>query len=120
MLEGVTPLRLQRAFFRATRPQAPDAIDLYHVAPLKTSVADALVEMLEILPGCGRTTFRSLTEALIDRVDVVVRFLALLELFKQGRVDLVQHDRFGDIEVEWTGGDDRGFESMLTIDDYEG
>jgi segregation and condensation protein A len=120
MLDGVTPLRLQRAFFRATRPKAPDAIDLYHVAPLRTSVADALVELIEILPGAGRTTFRSLTEAIVERVDVVVRFLALLELFKQGRVDLAQHDRFGDIEVEWTGGVDRGFESVLVIDDYEG
>jgi segregation and condensation protein A len=120
MLDGVTPLRLQRAFFRATRPKAPDAIDLYHVAPLRTSVADALIELIEILPGAGRTTFRSLTEAIVERVDVVVRFLALLELFKQGRVDLAQHDRFGDIEVEWTGGVDRGFESVLVIDDYEG
>lgn len=120
MLDGVTPLRLQRAFFRATRPKAPDSIDLYHVAPLRASVADALIEMLDVLPGAGRTTFRRLTEAIVDRVDVVVRFLALLELFKQGRVDLAQHDRFGEIEVEWTGGDDRGFESMLSIDDYEG
>jgi segregation and condensation protein A len=87
---------------------------------LRTSVADALVEMIEILPGAVRTTFRSLTEAIVERVDVVVRFLALLELFKQGRVDLAQHDRFGDIEVEWTGGVDRGFESVLVIDDYEG
>jgi segregation and condensation protein A len=120
MLDGVTPLRLQRAFFRATRPQAPDSINLFHVAPLRASVADALMELLEVLPGSGRTTFRDLTAAIIDRVDVVVRFLALLELFKQGRVDLVQFDRFGDIEVEWTGGEDRGFESVLSIDDYEG
>lgn len=120
MLDGVTPLRLQRAFFRATRPKAPDAIDLYHVAPLRASVADALIELLEILPGAGRTTFRQLTEAIVERVDVVVRFLALLELFKQGRVELLQHDRFGDIEVEWSGGEDRGFESVLSIDDYEG
>jgi len=120
MLEGVTPVRLQRAFFRATRPKAPDAIDLFHVAPLRASVADALMELLEILPDAGRTTFRDLTAALVERVDVVVRFLALLELFKQGRVDLAQHDRFGDIEVEWTGGENRGFESVLAIDDYEG
>jgi chromatin segregation and condensation protein Rec8/ScpA/Scc1 (kleisin family) len=34
---------------------------------------------------------------------VVVRFLALLELFKAGAVDLVQADRFGDIRASWTG-----------------
>jgi chromatin segregation and condensation protein Rec8/ScpA/Scc1 (kleisin family) len=32
-----------------------------------------------------------------------VRFLALLELFKAGAVDLVQVDRFGDIRASWTG-----------------
>jgi segregation and condensation protein A len=120
MLDGVSPLRLQRAFYRATRPAGPESIDLFHIAPLRTSVADALVELLETLPAIGRTTFRRLTGAIELRVEVVVRFLALLELFKQGRVDLLQHDRFGDIEVEWTGGEDRGFESVLVIDDYEG
>jgi segregation and condensation protein A len=47
-----------------------------------------------------------------------VRFLALLELFKQGVVELDQAERFGDIEVVWTGGDDRS--GLQPIDDYEG
>jgi segregation and condensation protein A len=51
---------------------------------------------------------------------VIVRFLALLELFKQGRVELVQGDRFGDVGVLWTGGTDRSFDAILNIDDYEG
>lgn len=120
ILDGVTPLRLQRAFFRATQRKIPTAIDLYHVAPIRASVGDALVEMLRVLPTLGRTTFRDLTSAIADRIEVVVRFLAILELFKQGRVDLSQRDRFGEIEVEWVGGSDRNFESALSIDDYEG
>jgi len=120
ILEGVTPVRLQRAFFRATQRKVPLAIDLYHVNPIRASVGDALVEMLRVLPSVGRTTFRDLTSAIADRIEVVVRFLAILELFKQGRVDLDQVDRFGDIVVEWVGGDDRDFEAALAIDDYEG
>lgn len=120
ILDGVTPIRLQRAFFRATQRRDPLAIDLFHIAPIRASVGDALVEMLRILPGVGRTTFRDLTSAIADRIEVVVRFLAVLELFKQGRVEINQVDRFGDIVVEWVGGDDRDFESALTIDDYEG
>ena len=42
----------------------------------------------------------------IDRIDVVVRFLAVLELFKQGAVELHQKETFGDITVVWTGGAD--------------
>jgi segregation and condensation protein A len=120
MLEGVTPARLQRAFLRATQPKPPTAIDWYHVAPIRASVAEALMEMLETLPKLGKVTFKQITEAIQDRIEVVVRFLAILELYKQGRISLEQSDRFGDIEVMWTAGDDTGFVSAMQIDDYEG
>jgi segregation and condensation protein A len=120
MLEGVTPARLQRAFLRATQPKPPTAIDWYHVAPIRASVAEALMEMLETLPKLGKVTFKQITEAIHDRIEVVVRFLAILELYKQGRISLEQSDRFGDIEVMWTAGDDTGFVSAMQIDDYEG
>lgn len=118
LLEGVTPLRLQRAFLRATEPKAPVSIDLFHVAPIRASVAEALEELLRILPERRVTSFRQLIAGIHDRIEVVVRFLALLELFKQGRVDLVQAERFGDIAVEWnieSRADDIG-----AIDTYEG
>jgi segregation and condensation protein A len=120
MLDGVTPLRLQRAYLRVTQPKPPTSIDLFHVAPIRASVAEALMEMLETLPKLGKVTFRQITEAIYDRIEVVVRFLAILELYKQGRVSLEQSDRCGEIEVQWTAGDDTGFEAVLQIDDYEG
>jgi segregation and condensation protein A len=120
MLDGVTPIRLQRAYLRVTQPKPPTSIDLFHVAPIRASVADALMEMLETLPKLGKVTFRQITEAIYDRIEVVVRFLAILELYKQGRVTLEQSDRFGEIEVQWIAGDDTGFEAVLQIDDYEG
>jgi len=120
MLDGVTPTRLQRAFLRVTQPKPPTSIDLFHVAPIRASVAEALMEMLETLPKLGKVTFRQITEAIYDRIEVVVRFLAILELYKQGRVSLEQSDRFGEIEVQWIAGDDTGFEAVLQIDDYEG
>ena len=120
MLDGVTPLRLQRAYLRVTQPKPPTSIDLFHVAPIRASVAEALMEMLETLPKLGKVTFRQITEAIYDRIEVVVRFLAILELYKQGRVSIEQSDRFGEIEVQWTAGDDTGFEAVLQIDDYEG
>ena len=120
MLDGVTLLRLQRAYLRVTEPKPPTSIDLFHVAPIRASVAEALMEMLETLPKLGKVTFRQITEAIHDRIEVVVRFLAILELYKQGRVSLEQSHRFGEIEVQWTAGDDTGFEAVLQIDDYEG
>ena len=118
MLEGVTPLRLQRAYLRATEPKAPVSIDLFHVAPIRASVADALDELLLVLPTSGPTSFRTIVQGIADRIEVVVRFLALLELFKQGRMDLVQAERFGDIAVVWNA--DATFDDMGAIDNYDG
>lgn len=120
LLDGVNVLRLHRAFLRAVAPKAPTSIDLFHVAPIRASVAESLMDLLDLLPALGSVSFRDLTDGINDRIQVVCRFLAVLELFKQGRVDLNQADRFGDITIVWTAGDDRGFESALVIDNYEG
>ena len=50
---------------------------------------------------------------------MIVRFLALLELFKQGAIELNQSERFGDIDVVWSMGADVDTNSIL-IDAYEG
>ena len=117
LMDGVTAQRLHRAMMRAITPRPVPRIDLFHVAPIRVSVADAVAELLDELPRVGRISFRRLTADLVERLDVIVRFLALLELYKQGQVELDQGERFGDIDVVWTGGDG---EQAITIDDYDG
>jgi segregation and condensation protein A len=65
-------------------------------------------------------SFRELTSSLAERLEVVVHFLAILELFKQGLVDLRQPQTFGDIEVVWQGGDAVGADALDAIDVYDG
>ena len=120
LLEGVTPSRLQRAILKVTAPKPHITIDMVHVTPIRASVADALIELIEFLPTAGRILFSDISKGITERVEVIVRFLALLELFKQGRVELIQGDRFGDVAVLWTGGWDRSFNAIYNIDDYEG
>ena len=120
LLEGVSPERVRRAYLRAVTPRPVPRIDLFHVAPVRASVADALVELVDELPRLGRVSFRRLTDGLVERLEVIVRFLALLELFKQGMVELDQGERFGDIEVEWTGGRDPVAVGAMVLDEYEG
>jgi len=120
LLEGVTPFRLQRALLKVTAPRPHITVDMVHVTPIRASVADALIELIEFLPTAGQISFSEISRGITERVEVIVRFLALLELFKQGRVELVQGDRFGDVGVLWTGGTDRSFDAILNIDDYEG
>jgi segregation and condensation protein A len=48
-------------------------------------------------------SFKEFTGDKGEKVEVIVSFLALLELVKQGSVDAVQHGHFGDIKIEHTG-----------------
>lgn len=120
LLEGVTPMRLHKSITRLLEPKQRVTLDLVHVTPIRASVADALIELIEMLPLVGKKTFAELCQGIEERIEVIVRFLAVLELFKQGRVQIEQGDRFGDIEVLWCGGNDRSFDAVLNIDNYEG
>jgi segregation and condensation protein A len=121
LLTGVTPERLKAAYLRAVTPKPTPRVSLEHLHMVRANVSDAVAELVDELPRAGRITFRRLTSALVDRLEVVVRFLALLELFKQGLVDLHQARAFGDIEVEWLGGAgvDAGL-ALAGIDVYDG
>jgi segregation and condensation protein A len=121
LLAGLTPRRLHEAAIAAFTPRPAPRIDLQHVAPIRASVADAVAELVDELPRAGRVTFARLTAGLVERLDVIVRFLAVLELFKQGLVELDQADRFGDILVEWRAGDPRALDpATIAADLYEG
>ena len=119
-LEGVSPERLRQAFLRAMTPKPVPRIDFFHVAPVRASVVEAVAELIEELPRMGRTTFRDLTAAFVDKLEVVVRFLAVLELFKQGYIEVDQAENFGDIDIVWTGGRSEDVADRVLVDLYEG
>ena len=119
MLEGTTVTRLRNAAISALTPRPVPTVDLFHVNPINTTVADAVAELLDELPRAGRITFRRLTAAFAERIEVIIRFLAVLELYKQGVVEIDQPERFGDFEIAWTAEDDFDAASVL-IDAYEG
>ena len=118
LLEGVSPLDLRRAYLAAIAPKPKPAVDLSHVSSIRFSVTDVVADLMAELPGTGPIGFRALTEGLADRVEVVVHFLALLELFKQGRVDLAQTESFGDIMVTWVASDSEF--DLASVDSYDG
>jgi segregation and condensation protein A len=65
-----------------------------------------------LLGQAGRARFRDLVADCQERIQVVVRFLALLDLYREGKVDLAQAETFGEIEVEWNGWDGSGGSRM--------
>lgn len=63
------------------------------------SVKERLAEIRDALLARSKMTFRDMIGAGRSKVDIVVSFLALLELVKQRTVHTVQSGHFGDIEV---------------------
>ena len=103
VLEKVSAEDLAKLAAAALRP--PPVLDLSHVTPIRFTVAEAIVSVRERLSSVGEAPFRTLVADCEDRLHVVVRFLALLELFREGQVELVQGGTFGEIEVRWQGGE---------------
>lgn len=99
----VTVDDLVRTAARMFEPKPELQLDVSHVRPIRASVREAIVEMMDLLRTGRPARFAELCAGVDRRIDVVVRFLGLLELFKAGAIDLSQHDRFGDIEAVWTG-----------------
>ena len=74
-------------------------IDTEHIAPVRASVRDAVASVLRLLPESEPMSFRALVVGVPDRLEVIVRFLAVLELYKQGMVDVLQFSNFGELLV---------------------
>jgi len=119
LLANVQPIQLRDAFMRATAPKPIIRVSTDHIAPISFSVGDAVNELSIDLPDRGRVSFRQLTAQLVDRIEVVVYFLAVLELYKQDLLEITQISSFGNIEVEWIAEAD-GAAAMDLIDSYEG
>jgi segregation and condensation protein A len=119
VLADVTPDDLRAALVRALTPKPRPRVDVDHVAPIRASVRDAVEELVYELPRVGVITFRRLTQDLAERLAVIVRFLAVLELYKEGLVELDQTETFGDLTVTWLGDDAVTLES-LAVEEYAG
>ena len=108
------------AYRRATAARPAPVVDLAHVTVDAVSVSEAVAELSVRLPATGRSTFRELTAHLTGRMEIIVRFLALLELCKQGRVTLDQGHSFGELQVAWVAGAPEPVGVGAGVDDYEG
>lgn len=105
LLASVTPVQLRAAFLRALNrafiPKIEPRVSLDHVTSVKYTVADAVQQLAMDLPRLHRSTFRELCSGTRTTVEVIVKFLALLELFKQGWLELEQTTSFGELLVVW-------------------
>jgi segregation and condensation protein A len=106
VLLGVTPDRLAALAARVLAPQPPPVVSVAHLHAPAVSVAEQLLAVRNRLLLGGTADFGALTADCGSTLQVVARFLALLELYRQQRVVFEQAAPLGALTVRWTGGDD--------------
>jgi segregation and condensation protein A len=130
LLLGITPDDIAAAFLRGVAERPVPQVDLFHVTVDTVSVFEAVSELIAIPRANRATSFRLLVEGCTTRIEVIVRFLALLELCKLGRVTLGQGQTFGDLRIDWlesdevlvdpSGGRGLGEMSGIDVEEYNG
>ena len=121
LLEGVAPADVHAAYERAMAAPPAPRVDITHITPISVTVGEAVTELANRLATEGRISFRVLTSGIEDRLGLVVRFLAVLELVKQGLADVEQATTFGEIVVSWKGAEERTLQAVAAgVDAYDG
>ncbi|MGO8876654.1 MAG: segregation and condensation protein A [Acidimicrobiales bacterium] len=103
LLAGLTVDDLRRAAERALAERPVPVVDVEHVLVDEVTVAEVVQRLIGVLPGSPPITFRQLTANAVSRIEIVVHFLGVLELYKQALVELDQVATFGELVVSWVG-----------------
>ena len=91
----LTPEQFAALAARALAPKAPEVVSVSHLHAPAVSVAEQLLVVRNHLVRSGTASFRALTADCEHTLEVVARFLALLELYRQQRVVFEQLDAAG-------------------------
>ncbi|MEU9836680.1 segregation/condensation protein A [Streptosporangium sp. NPDC048047] len=113
---GIGPERLAEIARRAFTPKAPPSVSVSHIYQPLANVREQAVILVERLRRIRRATFRALTSDCAGTFEVVARFLAVLELYREGAVSFEQVEPLGELHVTWTGSDDG---DVAVADDYD-
>ena len=108
VLLGLGPAQFARLAAMVLAPRPAPQVPTGHIHLPQTSVAEQAAILAARLPRLGRVTFARLTRDCGGTYEVVARFLALLELYREGNVSLEQAEALGDLYVTWVPGARRG------------
>ena len=117
-LERVALEALLAAARRGLAPKVVEEVETTHIAPIRASVRDAIDTVLALLPERGAVQFRELTYGVSEKLEIIVRFLAVLELFKQGVVDLEQVESFGELMVRPLAAGERVALDLSSLEEW--
>jgi segregation and condensation protein A len=115
---GIGPERLLALAIKAMTPRVAPTVSIAHIHEVRVSVREHAVLLRSRLQRAGVATFRMLTADCESTLEVVARFLALLELYRENLVGFEQVQALGELTVRWTGGS--AASGDLEIDEYAG
>lgn len=88
------------AIMRQVLRQQRDSIPVDEmVAPIRISMADKMQQIAQLLGERGQLSFRELLQMSSSRLEIIVTFLALLEMIRLLRVRVEQEAPFGEILI---------------------
>ena len=99
-VDAATFADLAASVFRPKPP--PEGPGLAHLHQHEVSVADHVELLRARLAELGVATFATLTADCVAPIEVIARFLAVLDLFRSALVELDQPESFGELTVRWT------------------
>ena len=103
---GLTPHQFAELASAAVTPKVPPQVALEHLHAPAVSVREQAALVVDRMRRIGTASFRALVVDADSSAVVVARFLALLELFREGAVAFDQVTPLGELSVRWTGAED--------------
>lgn len=115
---GIGPDRLAALAVKAMTPKPVPTVSIAHIHDVQVSVREHANLLRDRLVRLKVATFRASCADCANTLEVVARFLALLELYREGLIGFDQVQALGELTVRWTAADDEG--TSLKVDEYAG
>ena len=116
VLIGVGAARFAAIAERCLTPKSPPVVAVHHLHSSLVSVAEESKRVVEALRAGRTLSFRNLISDADSTLVVVARFLALLELYRQGVLRFDQVMALGELQISWTGSDSGEIEATDEFD----
>ncbi len=88
-----------RAAFMDALASIEESPEANIIIPHHVRIRDKIHRIIDDLTNASRTTFRAIIEDAQSRLEIVVSFIAILELIKQRRISVEQDSLFGEISL---------------------
>ncbi len=108
--------KLAELAVKALTPKPVPMVAIDHVHLVRVSVREHMLILREKLIALRTATFRQLCADCTSVLEIVARFLALLELYREGLITFDQVAALAELTITWTGDDDAGMD--IQVDEY--